>query len=214
MAAPSFQLSGIKLLGSCFTLSFRDHVLFTSKFYWFCLKHILGVKLCLAFSPANALVWSSVMPCVDYWCSLLTGFPTSGLVPSSVCSQHAPDDHGKTRQFMFLTCPKPSASISFRKTMNSFHICPPLACLSNLLSYQFSLIHTPFQVPALGPFPLLCLTPRTPPSLKLSVACHVSISEASLKLVVNQQGCSRGNSRIIGVVELAGYIEPFLLLRP
>ena len=58
MAAPSFQLFGIKLLGSSFTFSFEDHVPVTRKFCWFYLKRILGINLHLTLSSAVSLAWS------------------------------------------------------------------------------------------------------------------------------------------------------------
>ena len=58
MAAPSFQLFGIKLLGSSFTLSFEGYVPVTRKFCWFYLKRILGINLHLTLSAADSLAWS------------------------------------------------------------------------------------------------------------------------------------------------------------
>ena len=142
MEAPSFQLFGIKLLGSPFTLSFRDHVLVTRKFCWFYRKRILGIKLHLTLSSANSLAWSYLVWVIAAASTLVFLLWTLTSLQSVL----------NTHQVITVTwissrssfAPKHLAP-SHSETVNSFYIYPPLGCLSDPLSYEFSLLHTPLR---------------------------------------------------------------------
>lgn len=143
MAIPPFQLFEIKPLGSSFTLVCCSETMFypsgSSVDY---LRNLFRMEVLLIICSANALVTSSSRCCLYYSKSLLTGFSASGLISSSECIQHnSQRDPVETCQFMQLTCPKPSPSISSRiiallLTQQPAH---------PLLIYSFPVLHSPLQ---------------------------------------------------------------------